>query len=430
MLGVLLLKDLRRARRNPIPYLIHLAVPLLITALLGLVFRGGGSGEGGGLGRIRLAVADDDGTPLTSLFRGALNQGEAAERFEALVRPRDEALGMVTNNQVAAALVIPAGFTRAYLTGSGPVRWELVKNPAQQFHPAVVEELLAVVTSALNAVARNFRRDLDEWREVLNGGTNITVRGVGERLMRTGERLDALRRRLDPLPVWYAEETRERPAAGGGAGGGGGGGMQVGNMFAYLLPGLMAMFMLFLADVAMRDLHREIRFRTFRRYCTLPPGTFVFVVSKVAFTFVVLAVGAAVLLGGGSVIFGFRWREPVAVAGLALGLALFAGGLMALLASLIRDERRADQVNTLVAMIIGLASGCAFPSPALPTLLRDHVTPWLPPNWFIETVRAAQFADHPGPWPVTASKLAVLGLVLAALAAWRLRRRLAGGLGE
>ena len=35
MLGVLLAKDLRRARRNPVADLLHLAIPLVITALLG-----------------------------------------------------------------------------------------------------------------------------------------------------------------------------------------------------------------------------------------------------------------------------------------------------------------------------------------------------------------------------------------------------------
>lgn len=424
MLGILLLKDLRRARRNPVPYLIHLTVPFVITALLGMVFGGsGGVGqEGGGIGRIKLAVVDEDETPLTSLFRGVLNQGEAARHFDIRVQARDEALRRVTNNEVAAAVILPRGFTRNYLTGEGPVRWELVKNPAQQFHPAIVEELLGVATTALNAVSRNFRPDLDAWRAVLGGGTNVTVRQVGELLVTTGVRVDVLRRRLGPLPVWYAEETREKSAAGSG-----GGGMQVGNLFAYLLPGLAAMFLLFLADVAMRDLHREQRFRTFERYCTLPPGPFVFVLSKVVFTFVIVAIGAAMLLGGGSLLFGFRWRHPLAVAALALGLALFCGGVMALLGSLIRNERKADQLNTLFGMILGLASGCAFPAPALPTLLRDHVTPWLPPNWFIEAVRDTQFADPPAAWLPVVLKLGAIGLVLTLAAAWRLRSRLAAG---
>lgn len=421
MLGVLLLKDLRRARRNPTPYLIHLAVPLVITALLGLVFggsNGSGGGTGGGLGRIRLVLVDEDATPLTGLFRGALNQGQAAERFEVTVRGRDDALRLVTNNQVAAALIIPTGFTRGYLLGQERVRWELVKNPAQQFHPAIVEEMMGLLTAGLNAVGRNLRPDLEEWRRVLDGGTPVTARAVGEALIHTGERVDVLRHRLVPLPVWYAEEAREKSSGTGS----GGGGFQVGNMFAYLLPGLMAMFMLFLAEVALRDLDREIGFRTFQRYATLPPGPFLFVLSKVVLAWAILAIGATVLLGGGSLLFGFRWRHPGTVAALALGLALFAGGFMAVTSSLLRSDGRAHPLGSVVAMLLALASGCTFPAQALPGFLRDHVTPRLPPAWFIEGVRASQFSDALEPsWPVVL-KLVILGLFLTAIAAGLLKR--------
>jgi hypothetical protein len=69
MIRVLLAKDLRRARRNPTPWLVHLAMPLLITALIGFAFGGGSSG-GGGLGRIKLALVDEDDSVLTG-FSGA-----------------------------------------------------------------------------------------------------------------------------------------------------------------------------------------------------------------------------------------------------------------------------------------------------------------------------------------------------------------------
>lgn len=427
MLGVLLLKDLRRARRNPVPYLIHLAVPLVITALLGLVFGGAGGGKAPGLGRIKLAVVDEDGTPLTRLLVGALNQDRAAEHLEAIVRPRHDALGLVTNSEVAAAFLIPTGFTRAFLLGETPARWELVKNPAQQFHPAIVEEALAAATTGLNALSRNFRPDLDEWRAVLVDRTNVTVRVVGDLLARTGERWEARRARFDPIPVWYADEEQARTESAEGSATPGKGPGPVGNMFAYLLPGLAAMFLLFLADVATRDLHREIRLRTFERFCTFPPSPFVFVLSKVLFTFAILMVGGAILLGGGPVLFQFGWRDPLAVLVLTLGVALFGAGLMSALASLLPGERRADQLNAMVAMILGLASGCTFPAQSLPVFLRDHVTPWLPQFWYIEAVRASQSADAGWPWPTVTARLALIGLVLALFAAWRLRARLAKG---
>ena len=56
MLRVLLAKDWRRALRNPLPWIINLALPLCITALIGLTF--GGRSDNGALGRVRFAVVD------------------------------------------------------------------------------------------------------------------------------------------------------------------------------------------------------------------------------------------------------------------------------------------------------------------------------------------------------------------------------------
>src|SRR5271165_1121909 len=85
-LHVLLAKDLRRAWRNPLPWLINLIVPLAMTALLGLVF--GGSSGGTALGRIRFAVVDEDKSVLSDFLRGAANQNKAGEHLEPVFLER------------------------------------------------------------------------------------------------------------------------------------------------------------------------------------------------------------------------------------------------------------------------------------------------------------------------------------------------------
>ena len=101
---------------------------------------------------------------------------------------------------------------------------------------------------------------------------------------------------------------------------------------------------------------------------------------------------------------------------------------MAALNAWIGGERKADVINSMVGMVLGMAGGCAFPASALPEFLRNHITPWMPPNWFVESLRAAQFEGYPGtPWPALAGKMMLLGLVLTAFAAWRMRRNLTSG---
>ena len=157
MLRVLLAKDLRRAWRNPLPWLINLIVPLAMTALLGMVF--GGNSDSGALGRIRFAVVDEDKSVLSDFLRGAANQREGGKYLEPVFLDRTNALKLVNENKISAVLIIETNFMRNYLTGRQPVRLELIKNPAESIHPAVLEELLGAVVTALNAVSRNFNSE-------------------------------------------------------------------------------------------------------------------------------------------------------------------------------------------------------------------------------------------------------------------------------
>src|ERR1041384_4422282 len=151
MLWQLLIKDLKRARHNPWPYVINLALPLCITALIGLVF--GPSSKGGGIGQIKLAVVDQDDSVLSSIIRGGMNQGEAKKYLTVSFLDRSNALQQINANKISAVVIIPHWFTKNYLTGA-PVTFELIKNPAQSVYPAMVEELMQVLVTALTAVSR------------------------------------------------------------------------------------------------------------------------------------------------------------------------------------------------------------------------------------------------------------------------------------
>src|SRR5207302_10869388 len=118
MLWTLLIKDLKRARHNPWPYLLNLALPLCITALIGLVF--GPSSKGGGLGQIKLAVVDEDDSVSSLLLRGAMNQGDFKKHLDARFLEKTQALKEINENKISAVLIIPKGFTRNYLTGDVP----------------------------------------------------------------------------------------------------------------------------------------------------------------------------------------------------------------------------------------------------------------------------------------------------------------------
>ena len=203
MLRVLLAKDLRRAWRNPLPWLINLIVPLAMTALIGLVF--GGNSDNGALGRIRFAVVDEDkiGVERFSARRGEPDAKAAniSNRCSWSARTR---LRQINANKISAVLIIPTNFMRNYLTAREPVSLELIKNPAESIHPAVLEELLGAVVTALNAISRNFQSEFPEWQAVFEGKEDYHK--VSVLIDRAGDKLKMAKNYINPPLVSYEKE--------------------------------------------------------------------------------------------------------------------------------------------------------------------------------------------------------------------------------
>jgi ABC-2 type transport system permease protein len=415
MLWNLLVKDLSRARRNPWPYLLNLALPLCITGLIGLAF--GPSSQGGGMGRIKIAIVDEDDSVLSQFLRGATGQGEATKHLEARFLDKEKALQQINANEISAVLIIPKGFSQAYLTSRGPVALELIKNPAQSFYPAITEELLSVVVTGLNAISRNLQSDFPELLRVLEKEGRPDLLAISRLLIRVGNKFEKAEKYLFPPLVNYAKETRQKEKAPGPAF----------NIFAFLLPGLAAMFLMMLADNSIRDLYREMRIHTFDRFRTVHHRLAPFISSKVILAVTTVLLGSAILFLGGGWMFRVHWQQPLAMALVILAFGVFASGFMALIAALARTEQRANILNNSIVMGMSFVGGGFFPARQLPPFLRDHVSPLMPNYWFIETIRSLQGSGDPMSWALNAAKLSILGFVLVAAAAWIFQRALSKG---
>lgn len=418
MLLHLLIKDLKRTRRNPWPLLIFLAIPLCITGLIGMAF--GPKASGGGLGKIKVALVDEDDSVLGGFLRSAFSQGEATEHFAPQMVTRPEGEKLLLDNQVSAMLVIPAGFTGALLKGAKPPPMQLVKNPAQSFHPAIVEELLGAGAEVLSAAARLLKDDLPEWRGIIDSEDRLNYLRLGTLIIETGRRIDAVEDYLFPPLISYTSETKpDQEAKGPGF-----------NLFAMLLPGMASMFLLFIGDGAMRDLYKEVRFRTLDRYRTLRTSLAPLLLAKMLHALLVMLAGATIMFGGGALIFGIDWQEPLWLALLVTAFSLCGAGIMAAVASLARTEKRADVLNSMLVFGIAFLGGSMFQAEALPGFIRSYLSPLMPNYWFIEGTRQLQDHGFDGGIPLVIGGLTLAGLVLAGVASLRFNRLLQEGIRE
>jgi ABC-type multidrug transport system permease subunit len=421
--AVLVLKDLRRAWRNPVAWVVFLMIPLIVTGLIGTVF--GPKTSANVLGRVRFALVDEDDTGLSRLLKGGMNQGQGGEHLEPVFLKRDEALRLVSDNKLSAMVVIPSGFMRSYLTGTNIVHLELVKNPAESIKPAVLEELLGVVTTGLDALKRNFSEDLPQWHAVFEGEGDYHA--AADLVVRTGDKLKAAKSMLWPPRVGYtnwserSEESDKSDRSDRSEKAGF-------NIFGYLLPGLAAMFLLFLGEKASRDLHKETEQRTLQRFGTLHSGMGPFLASKVVFCLVFLMLCSAVLLAGGGLIFQIAWKQPLAVCGLTVCYCLFASGLMTLAAVLIGNPGTGQALGNILAMVLGMAGGSTFPVENMPSLFRNYISPLMPNYWYLQGMRGVLQGGGAAEWSLTALKIGVVGVLLMLAAVFFLRRNVERGL--
>jgi hypothetical protein len=432
----LLLKDARRTRRNPWPILVFLAIPMCLTGLIGVAF--GPGSQSSGLGQIKLAVVDEDDSFVGGFLRSVFNQGEAREHFAPQILPRIEAERLIQDNKISAMVVIPAQFTRTFLRGESPPPLELVKNPAQSFHPAIVEELVGVLAEGLSAVSSVLGGELQEARELVEDGEGFDFRAMGNLMTRAGDRIEGAKDFLFPPLISYETTVGDDegpPGAGVDAAPD-----AVNNrnreespraqIFGFVLPGMAALFLLLIGDGSTRDLYKECRFGTLNRYLTLRPGLFLLLLAKITNSLWVMLLSGAILFGGGRAIFGIQWKHPLWLAGLVLAFSICACGLMALLAALARSEKRADLMNSLFVFGIAFVGGSMVPVNVLPGFVQRYLCPAAPNYWFIESIRRLQSDTVDAMVINSCLGLAVAGLGLAALSAWRFNQVLRKGVRE
>jgi len=444
----LLAKDLRRIFRNPIPLLILIGIPMAIAALIGFAFGGMGDDGDSQVAPIRLGLLDKDESLFSQFLRGATGQDDFSERIKLTILDTEEqGLEMIQEGELSAVLIIPEGFTDAFVAGENGLQLTLIKNPSEYIYPTLAQEGAEVIVTALNTLVRNFQKDLKELHGLFEADREFDffrdILAVTTLIERARSRLDAAEVYLNPPLVSFESGDEEAEATEPGVVEDADAvasteGLAVTeeedkndfNLFAYLLIGMAAMFMLMIADNCMRDLYKESRNRTLERFRTMREGLWQFVAVKVAYTIVVLLLAVIIILGSGSVLFGFGWQQYGPTIALVVCYSMFGAGFMGFIAALAGKERRADMLNTMIVIFLAACGGAMWPVESLPPFIRNYITPISPPYWFSNELRVLQMNPTESNWVGTCTLLIGLGVLAIAGAATLFRLRLERGIKE
>jgi ABC-2 type transport system permease protein len=387
------------------------ALPLVLAGIFALAF---GSGSAEGIS-IRVLLFNEDQGLLSRLIEGAAGSSEADERLE-LVPVGREGYERIEDGEASALVHIPAGFTDDFLKGE-PITLELVKNPAHQFLPQVVEEGMSIGAVVLSQASRVLGPELEQISGLVDSQDNPSDLQISALSVGINRKMNQLERYLFPPIIDFesvtlkAEDKEESPDV---------------SILSYFLPGLSILGILFLAQGATRDILRERESGLLRHLLTAPVSVGDYLFGKCLSVFLVTSLGFGVLVAVG-VAAGASWGSPPAVVALLLASSLASSGTLLLIMSLVRTERQGDAITTTVVIVWSILGGTFFPVSQFPSFLvpvaKSTLTYWANDGFLQLIVNQKSLADI----VVNLAVLVVAGALFLVAGAWFLRRKIVAG---
>jgi ABC-2 type transport system permease protein len=401
--------DVRRHLKSPVVILIFMAIPMVMTALIGIIFAP--RTEGTELPPIPLLLVDHDKGLASKLLLGSFDVDQMKKMFQVTVTDETEGRRRMEKGKASAMIVIPERFTLDLLEAK-TTTLTLVKNPAEQFLPDIVEEFVSTLAVMLSGAVQAFSEEARGIRAMLDGPLNaIPWERLGPELGKAQKKMMAAEKVLNPLLLGLKEE--ETKAAGAKTR------FTQRDLFSIMLPGMAVMFLLFIVQTLMRDIISEREDGKLRRMMTTPLRPLELVGARLAGGWVMGLAVLLVMVAVGSLIFRAQWGHFGYFLVLGAAASFWTAAFFGLFHALVRNRNQAGVFAAPIILVFSLFGGSMMNAEAMPkAFLAIGVA--TPNRWFIDGAALVREGKFPA---LSLLVLVASGLVLAALAVPALRRR-------
>jgi ABC-type multidrug transport system permease subunit len=388
-----------------------MAIPMVMTALIGVIFAP--RTEGTELPPIPLVLVDHDKSLASKLLLGSFDVDQLKKMFQVTVADEAEGRQRMEKGKASAMIVIPEGFTLDLLEAK-TTTLTVVKNPAEQFLPDVVEEFVNTTAVMLSGAVQAFEEEARGIRAMLDQPIeSFPWDRLGPELGRAQKKIAAAGKVLDPLLIGLKEE--ETQAAGAKTR------FSQRDLFSIMLPGMAVMFLLFIVQTLMRDIISEREDGKLRRMMTTPLRPMELVGARLVGGWVMGVAVLLVMVAVGTLLFRAYWGNFAHFLILGAAASFWTAAFFGLFHALVRNRNQAGAFAAPIILAFSLFGGSMMNPEAMPkAFLAVGIA--TPNRWFIDGAALVRDGKFP------ALSLLVLvgsGLVLAALAVPALRRRTA-----
>lgn len=364
------IKDLKLIFRDRAALIFMLLAPFLLTLGMGLV-TGRFSGSSSGISNIPVVIVNQDEGELGKSLVDVFNSEELAELVEPTTGSTPEAARqLVDDDEVAAAIIIPAGFTRSVIpqqedfipgsTGSDDEpKIEVYANPTRPTSAGIIKSILD-----------EFISRIEEGR--IGGETAVfqllaTGRIPPEMAQAAGEEMGQRLQQTptdDTLAITLKTDTAEVPEV-------------EFDILAYLAPGMALMFLMFTVSYGGRSILAEKSQGTLPRLLVSPTSATQILGGKVFGIFLTGVAQMLILIGGTSLLFQLKWGDTFGVILLVLAAVFGATGWGMLITALARTPGQVGSTGSAIMLIFGILGGSFIQLDNMPAFVQvlSRITP-------------------------------------------------------
>ena len=403
-------KDLTLAFRDRAALILMLVAPFALTLGLGFITGRLSGGSSSGLGDIPIVLVNQDGGQLGD----ALVHVFRSQDLASLVTPSETddpaaARQQVDADTVAAAIIIPAGFTGSIIpaTGTAPtgevVRIELYTNPTRPTSVGVIKTILD-----------GFMSQVEVGRV---GGQVAVTQLIGQALIRpqdAGTIGAALGARQADAAVRATAITLKSTTSGSEA--------VAFDPLAYMAPGMALMFLMFTAANGGRTLLTERAQGTLPRLLISPTTSTQVLGGKTTGIYLTGVAQMLILIVASALLFQLRWGAPFAVLVLILAAVAGAVGWGMLIAALAKTPGQVSTIGSAITLIFGMLGGSFISVENMPAWFQT-LSKITPNAWGLEGFTTLALGGGLVDILVPVAALLIMGALLFTVAVLIINRR-------
>lgn len=361
------LKDLKLIFRDRAALVFMLLAPFLLTVGMGFV-TGRFSGGSSGLSDIPVVIVNLDneqlGDALTDIF--------TSEELATLMEPTESsdpesARRLIDEDQAAAAVLIPAGFTSSMIPAEGtrfgtsfvqpePVRIEVYTNPARPLSAGVVK---AIVDEFVSRVEEQRIAGITSISGLVQAGLldPQSVEKEARALFQSDNQIENT-----AIPLKTDQEGAEAVPF---------------DILAYMAPGMALLFLMYTVSYGGRSILAERSQGTLPRLLASPTSTAQVLGGKVLGIFFTGVAQVGILILASTLFFDVKWGDTLGLIVLILAAVFGATGWGMLITALARTPAQIASVGSAMMLIFGILGGSFIDLQQMPSMLRtlSKITP-------------------------------------------------------